>query len=312
MNARRKWVAGLLIGVAILIGAWTLHTLTLGKLKAYPDPTRFLPTPPEPATTAASEACRRAYEKFYRGQTIDIRVIFGYKDVRPARFVGDRYEAMIFSRYLLAPCLKGWNACGFVREISDPEIFRKSIEGPDGKPREIVLRVTHSSAGPDDRENRNDAFQKWRTAHASEIFFEGIEKADVIFYNGHSRDGGGPDFAPPHLTSNAHVDYSWYTSHRPGFEKLRDSLVSERARIQLLGLFSCASRAHFTNEIWQAKPEMATITSARLIYYSDALQAQLGALSALLGRECESGFGHALRAHPEAGNSKLNGFFRAN
>lgn len=312
MMSRRKWVAIFLAVAVVLISVWTAQMLAVGKLKAFPDPTRLRPTETAPEEPTPGEACRLAYERLYRADSVDIRVIFGYKDARPARFVGDRYEAMIFNRYLLAPCTKGWNACGFVRDPREPELFRKTVPGPDGKPRQVVVRVTQSSAGPDDRENRTDSFQKWRSDNAAKIFFEGIEKADVVFYNGHSRDGGGPDFAPPHLTANEHVDYTWYTTHRPGFEKLRETLVKDEAKIQLLGLFSCASRAHFTNEIWQAKPEMATITSARLIYYSDALQAQLGALSALLGRECETGFGRALRAHPEAGNSSLNGFFRTN
>lgn len=312
MMSRRKWV-GIFVGCALaLIGVWTAQTLTLGKLKAFPEPTRLRPSEARLGDLTPGESCRRAYERFYHAETVDIRVVFGYKDARPARFVGDRYEALIFNRYLLAPCTKDWHACGFARDPEDPEVFRKAITGPDGRTRNVVVRVTHSSAGPDDRENRVDGFQRWRTDHATKVFYEGIEKADVVFYNGHSRDGGGPDFAPPRLTANDHVDYSWYTRHRPGFEKLREALVTEGAKIQLLGLFSCASREHFTNEIWQAKPEMATITSARLIYYSDALQAQLGALSALLGRECETGFGHALRAHAEAGNSRLYGFFRAN
>ncbi len=312
MIGRRRWVAAFL-GVAVaLIAVWTARTLSLGKLKPFPEPTLLRPTEKAPENPSPDAVCRRAYDRFYRADTIDIRVIFGYKDVRPARFVGDRYEALIFTRYLLARCIPGWHACGFERDTKDPELFRKTIAGPDNRPRNVAVRVTHSSAGPDDRENRADGFQKWRTANASKMFFEGIEKADVVFYNGHSRDGGGPDFAPPHLTANEHVDYTWYTTHRPGFEKLREALAKDGARVRLLGLFSCASRAHFTREIWQAKPEMATITSERLIYYSDALQAQLGALSALLGRECETGFGHALRAHPEAGNSRLYGFFRAN
>jgi hypothetical protein len=275
----------------------------LSPLQPLPKTARDVPESERPRS-----ACYQSYSSFYRGDSIDIRIAFGYKDARPARFVGDRYERQMFTAYLLAPCVAGWAACGFTREASDPDLFLKVIEGPDGKPKRVRVRVTHSSAGPDDEDNRANPLQNRQSELSRRNFVEGLREANAVFYNGHSRDGGGPDFDPPRLSKDRHVDYDWYLAHRPG-EKL---VVAELAgaKAELLGLFSCLSREHFLEKIREKKRGMATITSPQLLFYSDALKSQLGALSALLGQWCEAGFGSALRTGSEAGRSRLTDFFK--
>src|SRR4051812_11465617 len=67
----------------------------------------------------ASEACRRRYLSFYEKPEIDVKIVFGYKDARPARFVADRYERAVFIQRLVREC-KGENfACGFRRGEAD-------------------------------------------------------------------------------------------------------------------------------------------------------------------------------------------------
>ena len=72
----------------------------------------FVHQPPRvPKLEGAS--CRNAYLKLYGRRSIDVRILFGYKDARPARFVGDRYERALFVADLLKPCAPGQIACGF-------------------------------------------------------------------------------------------------------------------------------------------------------------------------------------------------------
>src|SRR5690606_18334478 len=45
-----------------------------------------------PEADRKNSACHRAYARLYKNDIVDMRLVFGYKDARPARFVADRYE----------------------------------------------------------------------------------------------------------------------------------------------------------------------------------------------------------------------------
>ena len=184
----------------------------------------------------------------------------------------------------------------------------RRITGPDGKPITVRVRLVHSAAGPDDDENRSDGFQSWMSRQAERTFYSALTGSDVVFYNGHSRDGGGPDFAPPKLRWG-HPDYEWYTATRPGERRLLEALKGS-VGARMLGLFSCASTGHFVTEVRHASPQLATLTSGRLLYYADAMRNMLGALSALIGQWCPPDLDAALRTKGVGGSTSLIGFLR--
>ena len=69
-------------------------------------------TPPEKSTkirpcSSRTSSCRKAYDRFFAGPSVDVRVVFGYKDARPARFVADRYERLLLLSRLLRRCRLG-------------------------------------------------------------------------------------------------------------------------------------------------------------------------------------------------------------
>jgi hypothetical protein len=230
-------------------------------------------------------------------------MVFGYKDARPARFVDDRYEQAIFVQRLLKSCEGGRQDCGFKldRDREAPlERLTKTINGPTGDPERVVLTVVHSSVGPDDETNRANPFQKWQSAQAQEQFEFALKNADVVFYNGHSRVGGGPDFFPPKLGRNEHVDYVWYKTHaksRLAMERLLHE--SQASPLKVLGLFSCASDRLFANKSQDAKPGLGLISSVELIYFSDAIENSLAALSGLLEMKCRPEMDGILNASTE-------------
>ncbi len=257
-----------------------------------------------------NEACRRIYLGFYQKPKIDMRIVFGYKDARPARFVADRYERMIFIQRLTQECKRTNLACGFTRSLTDSDLLTRRINGPDGKPREILLRIVNSSAGADDEENRKNPFQKWKTRFANLTFLQGLTKADVVIYNGHSRAGGGPDFGPPQLTPNHEVDFSWYKAHEPGFSPILSTLESAPTETKLLGLYSCASSKHFLDRVRKVKPDLGLITSPKLIYFADAMESSLQAISSLLSLKCEGSFQNSLASRKSrASGAEVSGFF---
>lgn len=211
---------------------------------------------------------------------LEVRVVFGYKDARPARFVADRYEQMLFVQGITRPCTEPGRAdCGFTRE---GERWIKTIYGGARKLR-VRLQVLASSAGADDAENRRDPYQAWRSRYAQRAFLEGLREADIVFYDGHSRAGGGPDFFPPRLTAREQVDYRWYRNREPGLREMEATMrSSEASPLRTLGLFSCASEHHFAERLRSAQPGVRVVSSTELIYFADALQAMRDALSAAL------------------------------
>jgi hypothetical protein len=253
-------------------------------------------TPLVPPLQRAPIYCRQAYLGLYAKDSLDFRMVFGYKDARPARLVGDRYERnAVISRVL---------AMGFVRDPADDDRFRTELLGPDGKKKTIELRLLASSAGPDDAVNRRDPFQTWKSKEAEHAFYEGLGKADLVFYNGHSRTGGGPDFAPPRLSADQHVDYGWYQKNRPGFQKMVAALHGARPGGRLLGLFSCVSDRHFSRGILEANAGTALLATETLLYFSDSLDASVEALEDVLKMKCRQDF------HP-AGTHLMNFFGRS-
>ncbi len=265
---------------------------------------------PETVFTLAyknSSPCFQTYLAFYSKDEIEIRILFGYKDARPSRFVGDRYEKFAFLRYLLLPCSRHFYACGFKRDTQDADRLFKEIRGPDGRKKMVRLLIVHSSIGPDDTMNRKQGFQQWQSGYAQTSFLEGLHRADAVLYVGHSRDGGGPDFFPPKLLGR-HTHYSWYKKNTPGLTKLLGELKDTSNPPKLIGLYSCVSSTYFAAQILKVVPHLGLVTSPKLIYYVEAMKSLMGTLSALLGQLCEKDFQTSIQTPSR--ESQIVGFFR--
>lgn len=251
--------------------------------------------------------CRVDYRRFFRLHQVDIRIVFGYQDARPARFVGDRYERAALIEHLTQPCSGGYQACGFIRDWDSAVLLSREITGPDGNPVRVMLHVADSSWSPDDDLNRGSPDQRIKTARARRIFLQGLTQADAVLYLGHSRDGGGPDFGPPRIRfSDRHVDYAWYHSHRRGWRMMMDALRHSRRRPSLLALFSCFAGRHFASGLRRDFPRMGLITSPGWAYADDELVQVVATVDSLLGMRCRAGFEAALG--PLAG-LRVRGFF---
>lgn len=269
---------------------------------------------PAPTPTPPPSACELAYENVFRRSVVNISVLFGYKDTRPARFVGDRHERLSFVQTILKPCLKNNQACGFERSPKNADLFFKKHKGVGAKPITIQLKVVNSSAGSDDQANKTDPFQEWQSTYARETFLSGIKDSDVVFYNGHSRFGGGPDFQPPQLNDKGEVDAPYYQSQKPGFMKTLDVIQVQSftkgavgGRMKIFGLFSCGSSQHFTDEIQQYSG-VGLISSKKLIYYADALENSLIAMNSFLQMKCLKEFNSSLHNGNTVRGMKLQGF----
>ena len=232
--------------------------------------------------------CRSKLEKVYTGDELKIAVLFGYKDARPARFVGDRYERLLFIDSLMSPCksLSGRGLCGFKRDEKDPELFTKTGVSPFGRDMPVSLRVIDSSAGPDDQANRRNPFQRWKSERARAALLTALNESQVVAYDGHSRVGGGPDFFPPKIYPSGKVAYESYLSGQQGLVDLEQGLKSSGSQAVWVGLFSCASTQFFNERLRRARPGLQLWSSSELLYFSDALEKMREALNRLLSLRC--------------------------
>lgn len=264
--------------------------------------------------TTKTPSCTSAYDALYSKSVVNVRVVFGYKDTRPGRFVGDRHERIAFVQRITAPCATD-QACGFTRSRQNADLFVKSVQGPSGRTTRVQLWVAHSAAGSDDQENRLDPFQHWQSRYASDAFFGGLSKADIVLYNGHSRFGGGPDFEPPVLNADQSIQTQFYRDERPGFSRTMNRLgslihanVEGGDGLKVLGLFSCASSQHFSDRIRNVAG-IGLLSSRHLMYHGDALESSLAALSGLLERRCKTDLQTRIRGGSPLRAMKVEGLF---
>lgn len=242
-----------------------------------------------------TKSCETLQDALFAKDSLEVRVIFGYKDARPARYVGDRHEKAAFVERLTGPCRTESQACEFVQSATDSELFVKVLkvgQGAHQSSKEIRVYVVNSAVGSDDEENLDDPFQAWKSRHAQNSFLRGLEKADVVFYNGHSRFGGGPDFKSPTLAKDGSIDPRPYKKGRNGLNQLLTALEDSQkpklprySGLKVLGLFSCSSSQHFNTQIKKVS-DAALMSSTNLMYYTDALNQSLSALDTLLERRC--------------------------
>jgi hypothetical protein len=280
------------------------------------------------------ERCYSAYSKLYKTEKsmIDIRMAFGYVDTRDGKFptfVYDQVMRASLLEHLTQTCPGGlqptYFACGFTRDADDANILIKNIKGLDGHIKKIQLTVTHGSSSFDDDLNcqrkpmstqrcvPHDG-QKYQTRTARENFLKGLQNADVVFYAGHSRDGGGPDFSPPYLDSLKSVDERRYrTEGRKNYQAMLSALreTPRENRPKILGLFSCSSNRWFKDGLKSVSPETGLIGSTQTISLEDELVSLTASLDSIIGMRCEEDFSKSI-ALPLEGKTQfqIDSFFQ--
>ncbi|HLD98811.1 MAG TPA: hypothetical protein VJB59_01045 [Bdellovibrionota bacterium] len=255
------------------------------------------PAVPVTARTAhagTDRKCTKAYSDLYSKKGISISIFFGYDNDQA--FVDDgRYQRADLEQLLTRPpevCARGVIlpfACGFKRDPDDASSFVKPLIGPDRKAKRVRIRLISSSVISGDL--RNHVFAREQADLSERVkqdFERSLRTEDVVFYSGHARDGGGPDFFPPRLNSDQKVDYAWYRKHRPG---LKEVLSALDARSKLVfGLFACDSNAHFRKSIKAVAPNVPLILTNAAIPITSTHNVMVASLNAVLGMKCRDAF----------------------
>jgi hypothetical protein len=243
----------------ILLTSLTLSLNSWGQS----DPIPYAPFFPE-------HACYSKYHFIKNDKKFETTYVHGYSDDGEGKDTLDIYYQNKLIQGLTVACgTSGKLNCGFKRSPDDAEKFQRFVIGLDGNPVPVFFLITHSSLTSVNKTNLNNPKQEYQSQHAKEMFGKGLKKSHVVIYDGHSRDGGGPDFSPPKTLSNGHTNYDWYRSHRVGLQYMVNTLTENENDPQLIGLFSCSSINHFYNSISRAAPSSGFIGTNEALLFSD-------------------------------------------
>ena len=245
-----------------------------------------------------SSALGKCFDR-YKGQLRDqnrliVGVTLGYSDTADEKMdlVMDGWLMRKVTYHLTKPCeYQGQGFCDF-RIVRDgdggPSLYERRLVGPNGDEVSVDFWLMSSSYSEFDSENQGlyRSQQKDKSERARSFFEWTLNTADAVFYEGHSRDGGGPDFAPPRTRSNGKVDYPWYRKNQPGLKFLLGALKKAQAPNLYFGLFSCSSEKHFRKSLSPFFANTKMILSTKVISAEKTKESLLTALESLLNFEC--------------------------
>ncbi|AGH94613.1 hypothetical protein [Pseudobdellovibrio exovorus] len=275
-----------------------------------------------PASTGVAEKCGGIYTQAIAKGEMDVRYALGYFDDtqgKEVHFDGRNYGLSpsldiavfhVIRGFMKRPCVnQGQQICEFA-ESGNPEqglvVLSKTIF-LDQRPVNVKMTLTHASASESFTANKGTLVtrQSQLTRQSEQNFFGALGRADIVFYNGHSRNGGGPDFNPPILNRQNKTNYTGhYEVRRDGIKRFLDLMGQSRNPDQVVGFFSCYSRRHFHRDIMRVNPNQKVILSADEIDYLDSLLASMGYLEGFMQGRC----GQDLADFAKQGAKIQNGF----
>lgn len=270
-------------------------------------------------------SCLQRYNNVLEDGVIDIRIALGYFDWTTGSEVQDRGGNYGFSpsmdlgafhalkTLLLSPCNGNARFCGFKQDPANEFRFFRAVTIHGSK---YLASVDMQFSSATEFLNDNIGIyrdeQNRRTNFMENYFKQALQNADAVFYFGHSRNGGGPDFSPPVFVKGKNkVDYDgYYEVKRPGLKMLMAALGNEK-KAPILGLMSCASREHFLNKMREIAPETGVITSRDVLQVDYVYTAMIGGIDAILRGQCQRSFYESLRLTPgNQENITMDGMFK--
>lgn len=135
-------------------------------------------------------------------------------------------------------------------------------------------------------------YQICKSEYVKNAYRDAIVNGDeMVVYDGHARDGGGPSFEPPKLLKNGHVDYPWYRRNRPGhkFEAAAFAEAVKKGKAPAIySSLSCNGASHFykRGKFPEVSPSTAYVLSKRTSYPDEGVASLLTTIEGALNRQC--------------------------
>lgn len=231
---------------------------------------------------------KNIYSELSKNGVINIALIYGYNDQRPYINVLDSIEKNVLQSALLNPCSSSTNRlCGY--SVKTPNQLSKSVTNSNGSRTVINISLISSSISQDDNWNRGTGApqQNKASSTAREDFKTALLSSDIVFYIGHARAGGGPDFNPPRLKENQQVDLNSYKTEKAGITLLLKNLKDSR-NLQLLGLFSCNSAKLFSERLTGTRKDISYLLAGDIATPSAMNSSMWASLDAITGPTCSA------------------------
>jgi hypothetical protein len=202
----------------------------------------------------------------------------------------DQTFVKIYRGLLTQKCHGALQFCGF--EERSPGVFMKDIRSPEGARIHAQVELRSPSLSTSHAQNVGP-LKAEQDAHSAEVtkwFFGSIDGADMVVYNGHARKGGGPDFSPPRLLSNSHVNYDWYGRKTPGLNNLTSALSAAQSKPAAVLLMACNSVLLFEKQVAAASPKSA-FAGITLVPKSGTVPVKgtISGIDSYLKMQCQSG-----------------------
>lgn len=258
---------------------------------------------------AVPEALNQCYDsiqaRLREPGKLRVAISLGYSDTvdEGLDLVTDKFTLNQVGYQLTKACTyEGQGFCEFkpVSEIEhEPYLYVREIKGPYNDSLKVEVYVMNSSYDLSNSDNvgKYKVEQTTKTANARSFYEWAVTSADAVFYEGHSRDGGGPDFAPPHRATNGKVNYPWYHKNHPGLNFLIQALNKTEAPPIYFGLMSCASDLHFHRKLAPYLKTSHMIMSTRVVEAYWTKEAVMTSMESLLNFECPEQLKSRLRSH---------------
>ena len=264
----------------------------------------------EPVASAAQKACTAKWKDFYNRppldpknpdgekKPVDVRIVFGYLDSDVDKMANDTLIRRTMVERVTAPCEGPLvRICGFKESKTDANIFESEVLGPTGEKQKMRLHLVASSYSVSDSANRAFSVeQEQQSARAEKTYYDGMSESQALFYVGHARKGGGPDFRAAKRRPNNSIDYDKYIIPQPGLKRLTAAIAAAGKTPNILGFFACDSN-RWLGKLEKLAPKSGLLLSANeTINFETALGFAYLSLDSILWHRCAGEFNRALNS----------------
>jgi hypothetical protein len=234
---------------------------------------------------ARQNFCLKRYASLNDKPKLSFDVFSGYQNFGSE--TADPGERAAWAEWLTMPCHGDSKVCGFERDADDADTFYKDVEWAPGGSKRIEFHLHNASETSNNARNERSPTQAAKTAEQQRQFAKALRESDLVFYTGHSRYGGGPDFAPEKRRPDGRWDIGYYKQNRPGL-KLMDEALKDRkdGSLFLLGLLSCDSKKHFETNVDQIPAVDRTLLSTHLVPEDGGFDEMIAVFEGVLHQTC--------------------------
>jgi hypothetical protein len=225
--------------------------------------------------------CPQDHAPIFAGKSLEVALYYGYEDYEDV--TADSVHARAMADVLQhADCSANVVACKF-KLVSRTRNVTRLTKQISGKTVNISIYSTSVTASNSKNMNEGQREQERQSKAVKALFHRDLVKADIVFYAGHSRYGGGLGF-----NSQTTMQALWENISRLPLRPMMTALATRPSRLKLLGLFSCKSDQYFRIPVEERNPGINQLVTNDDILPDEGEQQSIGALNAILGRKCEA------------------------